>query len=328
MKFLVSLFHIIKYLVFKKKKRVFFFENKFIENHILKNMNKNDYEKSLALFIYKTDISKKFKNKLLIENRFLIEFFFLFILKCKYLYSSTPDLDNSIFKRSIIFKIKYFYIQHSNISLTMAYGPNAFIFFDAVHVLNMFQYSEILQINNIYKKKIKPFIINKIKTNESKINNKKKKILIAPTWGTNFFEENFINSLNSLLKNDFDLFLRPHYMSIAKKKIKLEDYSKLINLAVKNFDLNEYDYLITDSSGIMFEFFFTNKKKIIFIETKKKINNPDYKKYGIVPIEEYAKNKIGKIFKKNQIIDIKNYIIHSNDNTSSEILSFKKLFFF
>ena len=328
MNFLVSLFFIIKYVILEKKKRVFFFENKFIETHILKNINKKDYDKSLALFFYKTDISKRFQNKLLIENKFLIEFFFLFILKCKYLYSSTPDLDNSIFKRSIIFKIKYIYIQHSNISLTIAYSQNAFIFYDAIHVLNMFQYSEIIQINNIHKKKIKPFLLNQRKIYKSKIINQKKKILIAPTWGTDFYEENFIYNLNNLLNDEFNLFLRPHYMSVAKNKIILKDYSKYINLAVEEFNLNEYDFLITDSSGIMFEFFLINYNKIIFIETTKKINNPDYKKYGIIPIELYAKDKIGKIFQKNQILDIKNYLTNSKDNTPSDILPFKKLFFF
>ena len=57
--------------------------------------------------------------------------------------------------RSVNKICKYIYIQHSSVSLNMAYDDNAFINFDAVQVINKFQSKEIDKINILKKKKIK-----------------------------------------------------------------------------------------------------------------------------------------------------------------------------
>ena len=73
------------------------------------------------------------------------------ILNSNYVYSSTPGRTN-YFKRSLIKKsIKYIYIQHSNISLTMGYHHNAFINFDAVQAVNSYQYNEAKLIRDKYQ---------------------------------------------------------------------------------------------------------------------------------------------------------------------------------
>ena len=65
-------------------------------------------------------------------------------LKLNLLYSSTPDIGNTIFKRSKLKKnCKYIYLQHSPVSLTMIYREKAFENFDAIQVISKFQESEI-----------------------------------------------------------------------------------------------------------------------------------------------------------------------------------------
>ena len=48
---------------------------------------------------------------------------------------------------------KYIYIQHSPVSLSMAYKKKAFYNFDCLQVVNKNQYSELLEINKKTEKK-------------------------------------------------------------------------------------------------------------------------------------------------------------------------------
>ena len=124
----------------KKFKRIFFFENSFIEPHlapyIFKNTN-TDETVIVSLYKIQNDNLKNFKifefNKI-----FFLNLFFL-VLKIRYCYSSTPDIDNSAFQRSIFKKTKYIYIQHSPLGLNKIYRDNAFSNFDIVQVVNKFQ---------------------------------------------------------------------------------------------------------------------------------------------------------------------------------------------
>ena len=60
-------------------------------------------------------------------------------LKLKYLYSSTPGLDDTYFKKSKVYNCKYIYLQHSPVGLINKYQKNAFNNFDVVQVINSFQ---------------------------------------------------------------------------------------------------------------------------------------------------------------------------------------------
>ena len=82
-------------------------------------------------------------------------YIFFLLLKIRYCYSSTPDIDNSAFQRSIFKKTKYIYIQHSPIGLNKMYRDNAFTNFDVVQVINNFQKNDLIDISKIKKKKIK-----------------------------------------------------------------------------------------------------------------------------------------------------------------------------
>jgi hypothetical protein len=286
-------------------KRVFFFENKFIEPHILPFINKNkNIEKSCIISLYKLN-KQNTKN---LEIYYFNSFFFLklafLFLKISYVYSSTPDLNNTVFIKSIYNKIKYIYLQHSPVSLTMIYSEKAFHHFDLVQVINSFQNNEIKEINNKFSLNIKPWK-KKYYLWEKKIGrtiNSKEKILIAPTWGTDFYKKNLHYKITENINfSDYDIFFRPHFMSIQKKEIQIEDLKKLYNLAIDEFYIENYDFLITDWSGIFFEFSKYSSKKSILINCKKKINNPNYSDYLNKPIEIKARNILGHTIEINEL---------------------------
>ena len=76
-------------------------------------------------------------------------------INVKYIYSSTPGLNQTIFQKSKFFNNKYIYIQHSSIGLINAYNHDAFLNFDVVQVTNKFQLKDLNNINKKYNKKIK-----------------------------------------------------------------------------------------------------------------------------------------------------------------------------
>ena len=152
-----DIFTLINFFKYKNKiTRVFFFENNFIEYHLApytyKNVNINE---TILVSLYKIKNAKLKRFKIFqFQSLFFLNLFFL-ILKTKYCYSSTPDIDNSAFQRSIFKKTKYIYIQHSPLGLNKIYRHNAFTHFDVVHVINSFQKDDLIDIAKNNNKKIK-----------------------------------------------------------------------------------------------------------------------------------------------------------------------------
>ena len=141
-----------------------------------------------------------------------------------------------------------------------------------MQAINTYQFNELDLINKKFNIKVRPF---KSKYAFLELNNlnvdKKKKLLIAPTWNTNFYKRNIHENLFRLLeKNKIDYEFRPHYMSVKKNEINLNKYDKSILNIDGYIDLRNYENLISDWSGIYFEFAILNKRRPILIDTKKK----------------------------------------------------------
>ena len=68
-----------------------------------------------------------------------------------------------------------------------------------------------------------------------------------------------------------------------------------------NNPVMEADVLITDWSDISFEFAFTTKRPVLFINTPMKIMNPEYDKIKTVPINIALRSIIGKSAEPNQL---------------------------
>ena len=328
-----KLFYFLK--IQKKKNRIFFLENNFSKNHILPYVKKNkNHEKSLII-----SLNTKFDNKIynnceniIVKNKIILFFIFLFV-KTKYCYSTTPDLGYTLFVKSVFNNTKYIYLQHSQISLITGYRFNAFKKFDVIQVCNSFQNEEILFLNKIHNKKIKPFKLKYLFfSNMKKMTgeNKKYDILIAPTWNTNFFSKDVISTLVNTLRNDFTIKIKPHYMSILKDK----DYKKNLHifeqyLILDKLNFNNFNYIISDWSGIFLEYSIYTNKKSILINTNQKINNE--KKNMIFPksIEEDARAYLSKCVNINEIDKIPSLIKNKMfNNVDYEVRSYIKNFFY
>jgi hypothetical protein len=319
-----------KFLKFKKNEknfsRVIFNENintfKYLKNII-------NHNKKVTCVISLENLGahdKKNVEYYHFDNYFFLSLIFFF-LKTKFLYSSTPDLNFTIFRKSIYKKIKYIYIQHSPVSLSMAYKEKAFINFNAVQVINKNQYSDLIDINNFYKKKIRPikskyyFVENSLKI--TKTLNTKIDYLIAPTWNTDFYKLNLHKEIFKILKDSNKSFVfRPHYMSINKKEFSFND----LDLKRENIDLSSdlifqnYQNLISDWSGIYLEFVIVNKKKPILINSKMKVRNNNFRKFTMDPIELTMRDELAIQFDVNKMNLLKKFL---SNNAVDKKLSLK-----
>jgi len=333
-----DIFTLISFLKYQNKvKRVFFFENNFIESHLAPYLFKNKKsDETIIVSLYNIQ-NEQFKNfKIFQLNKiFFLNLFFL-LLKIRYCYSSTPDFDNSAFQRSIFKKTKYIYIQHSPLGLNKIYRDNAFTNFDVVQVVNNFQKNDIIDISKIKKKKIKAWcskylFLSNDHNHPLKFikNKKKKKILIAPTWGTDFFDINIHQHIKENLNPDkYDLFIRPHIMTTLKNKSLITDLvNRGFQISSGKIDLNSFDLLITDWSGIYIEFAKINKIKSILIQNKEKILNEKFIEFKNESIDTYARKKLGVILMPNDLHLVENkvnYIIQNQQNYVEEINNFFK----
>ena len=332
--FISDIINIIKLKRIQKKiKYCFFVENYFIYQYLKPYIDKKKDENSIIFSFEKLDLNNCNKKIFVLKSTFFRTFFFM-TLKFKILITSTPDLENSIFKKSKFRLTKYIYIQHSPLSLTKIYDENAFLAFDVVQTVNMYQYNEIKKINKIYGKKIKAlksgykFLKEKVSSTNLK---KNIKVLIAPTWHSNFYTLKLHIELIKIFESrNIDYVLRPHPMSIKKKEISLEELiNNNINYDCQNeLNLDVYTDLITDWSGIFLEYAIIKKKFPILINTKQKIRNINHQIVKDIPIEIVARNILAHSLDVANIKQITDFIGINSMNEKLIINNFYNKYFF
>ena len=249
---------------------------------------------------------------------------FFWELKAKVLITTMPDLENYWLKRSIVFPVHYIYLFHSMNSTHMEFKKGAFDHFDSIFCVGPYQIQELRATEQLYNLKQKNLVecgyglldkLLKSKPQHTQQNlaskNNKKKILIAPSWGKqNLLETVGIDLVKILLDAGYHVTVRPHPMSIKKsskiiKKIreKFEGNSDFIlDTNTSSFEQLFSSYaLITDWSGIGFEYAFVCERPVIYVDVPKKAHNKEYDKIQFVPLEVGIRDKIGEIISINNL---------------------------
>lgn len=142
------------------------------------------------------------------------------------------------------------------------------------------------------------------------------RILIAPSWQEGNILESCIDEMvESLLGGDYSITIRPHPEFIKRFPQKMqqivERYQNRLNenfVIETDFSSNSTifmsDLLITDWSGIAYEFSFCTLKPSLFIDTPMKVLNPDYVKYKNQPSDIRWRNLVGKSLKPAEAVKI------------------------
>lgn len=252
-----------------------------------------------------------------------------------------PDLEKYHIKRSYVRKdIEYVYIPHGMDSLNMTMRERSMNYFDTVFTIGPHQYDEMILTNELYKLDNRKIIkwgytllddmIEEYNIEQQNNNSKftdKKKILIAPSWQKdNIIDLCLEEVLDNLKDENYEITVRPHPQHVRHMREKFDSlkdqYKDNENIIIqtdfsKNDTIFNSDIVITDWSGIAYEYAFTTKKPVIFIDTPMKVMNPEYKKIDIEPFNIWVRNEVGEIVKTDEINTL-------NDVVKNMLINYKQ----
>ena len=224
-----------------------------------------------------------------------------------------PDLENSHIKRSYISKdIEYIYIPHGMDSLNLTMRTGSMNHYDTVFCVGKHQKEEIEKTEAAYglpKKTLVDWgysLLDEMREDYAKLSHKEnavKKILIAPSWQ----QDNIVDScleqiLDNLKGRGYQITVRPHpqhvrhrgeFMEQLKLKYEQDKDVEIQTDFSSNNTVFEADLMITDWSGIAYEYAYTTQKPVLFINTPMKIMNPEYQKIDTVPLNILLREEIG-----------------------------------
>lgn len=243
---------------------------------------------------------------------------------------TTPDLDNYYIKRSYVKKdVEYVYVCHGLASTNLTVRKGAYDNFNTILCVGQHQINEIRETEEMYglpRKNLVPCgygLLDDLIASYEKMNktaDASKKILIAPSWQPDNILDLCIDTmLESLFHTDHCIIVRPHPEYIkrfpGKMKRLLSKYSTRIGPKfiiesdfTSNVTIFTADLLITDWSGIAFEYSFTTKRPCLFIDTPMKVLNPDYVKYKNRPLDISLRNQVGISIQPEQTSNIACYV--------------------
>lgn len=203
------------------------------------------------------------------------------LLKANILLSTTPGLEVYQWKRSKDVDY-YVHIPHAASDITV-YRMFGIDYYDAILLSGEYQKEDIRQLEalrNLPAKDIElvgvPYmdVMSERMQEVTKVNCESKTVLLAPSWGPSailtIYGEKMIEAI---LKTEHNLIIRPHPQSFISEKKLIDDLMKKYpesdrvkwNRDTDNFEcLNSADIMISDFSGVIFDFSLIFDKPIIY----------------------------------------------------------------
>ncbi len=251
-------------------------------------------------------------------------------LECDILLMTTPDLDKYYLKRSLMQKdIEYIYLPHDPMSVHMGFNEGALDAFDTIFCTGPHVYREVRATEKVYGLREKTLVEfgfphadtlvaageaeNASRAARPDDPSRKKEILIAPSWG----EDNLLDScldklIEQLYSDKYHITVRPHPEYVkrcgAKMNAIVEKYADKVGDRLSfelDFTSNRSTYasdlLITDYSGISYEYCIATKRPALFINTALKCLNPNWKRIGLTPVELSLRSELGIALDKDQL---------------------------
>lgn len=225
------------------------------------------------------------------------------------------DLGNYHIKRSYVRKdIEYVYTPHAPLSTHMCLHTGALDNYDTLLLVGDFQIPEVRRQEELHHLSQKNLIscgyyqlekMQKAYDEMEKESHQRKKILIAPSWQPDNILDSCLDVLlKELLNKGFEIRVRPHpeYMKRYKTRMdaieeRYKEYKGDDLVFETDFTANTSifvsDVVITDWSGVAYEFAFVTGKPCVFVDTPMKVFNPEYKLIGVEPKDIELRDKVG-----------------------------------
>ena len=310
-----------KHLVFYSESSGFYKYYKGIIEYILKNTN-------IAVHYITSDpndqvfaISQsqpRLKPYYIAEKRLIT---LMMKLDCDVMVMTMPDIENFHIKRSYVRKdIEYVYVPHCIDSINMTMRTGAVDHYDSVLCVGKHQKEEITNTEAVYGLPHKTLVdwgytlLDEMRAQYAASAHEDKpgkKILIAPSWQKDNIVDSCLEEILDTLKGrGYQITVRPHpqevrlnqaYMEQLEAKYAADRDVEIQTDFSSNSTVFEADLLITDWSGITYEYAFTTLRPVLFIDTPMKVMNPEYEKINTPPINIWMREVIGAVVKPDEL---------------------------
>lgn len=239
------------------------------------------------------------------------------------------DLNNSYIKKSFVSDVHYVFVPHNMISTHMVFGKGAHDHYDTIFCVGPHQVAELREAEKKFNLPRRNLIENgyvRLDTIFSQcttdsapdLDDDLLNIVIAPSWGADGLLENGAEDLvNQLLAEGFRVTIRPHWETIRRARdcinSLIDKFSEDKNFIIvtegsTNELLSNAHLLISDWSGSAFSFAFGLERPVLFIDTPKKVNNPEYRDYKNKPVEITMRDQLGAVLTPGDYSNIGNII--------------------
>ena len=225
------------------------------------------------------------------------------------------DLDNYQYKRSVYSKdVRYVYVFHYPLSTHMVLHTGALRHYDDILCVGEFQFEEIRQTEALFGDPEQKLVacgygqlekLYEAYQDMPKTEREQPKVLIAPSWQDGNILDSCIDGLlEELLGKGFSVVVRPHPEYVKRYGPRMDAIVRRYEGREKDglsFELDftgnrsifDSDVVISDWSGTAYEFVFVTGRPCVFIDTPPKINNPDYEKITVPPLEFTLRDQVG-----------------------------------
>jgi CDP-glycerol glycerophosphotransferase (TagB/SpsB family) len=330
-------------LITTKYQVVFYAENRYYRqyfNHLLESLQKL----SLKICYITSDkddsiLTENLNNTDVFFSKSTLAFAFG-KLQADVVIMTMPDLGNYIFRKSPSVK-KYVYVFHAMVSSHQQYRHHAFEHYDAVFCVGSYHKNEMAEAEQLYnlpKKDLVDYgypLLDNLEQKSSQINCDEKKILIAPSWYEQGIFSTCIGEIVDVLsRSTYQVSLRPHPEFIKRNKKAFQKIRGIIQKS-SNIQLDfssevwngllSSKYLITDRSGIAFEYALLKRQAVVFIDTPLKIQNKHVKDFSNIPIENKYRDQLGISVPVSEISNLLSVITEVDQTKSLFALQIEKV---
>lgn len=240
---------------------------------------------------------------------------FMQFLRCKVFVTPASGFSRKMMPRRAI---RVVHLPHSIVSLHMIYQNGAFDAYDTVLACGVHHVREIEAMNRLGGLTERRTLLvgygkidmqlrwrdeqDWVSPHQGVTN---KTVLIAPSWGReNIVESMGMQLVSRLRQAGFGVTLRPHLrilrnnagaVAAIRERFKNDNGFTFEDPSEKSTSFFYSDVMISDYSGVAFEYAFVMERPVVFVEVPVKVFNEDYRSVGLDPIELKERENLGSV---------------------------------
>jgi YidC/Oxa1 family membrane protein insertase len=234
------------------------------------------------------------------------------------LVATVPRLGISILPRSrraAEIGTRYVHVFHSMVSTHMIYDADGFDHYDTVCCVGPYMIDEIRRREETYGLPPKELVEHGYGRLDAILESAARRapppradppvVLVAPSWGpTCIFETCGEQLVRVLLDAGYEVIARPHPMTTKRTPGAIHALTRAfadhprftLDTDIAGHDsLHRCHLMVSDWSGVALEYAFGLVRPVLFVDLPRKVNNPEYERLGIEPIEASIRDKVGRL---------------------------------